>query len=189
MFHTPAEENAILFPRTVLFPNDGPLRSGAGMQSQAGMMFTHAVFDHDIMRYLPANAVTVIVCARLRRGCECDYSPGERYSRRNCLQLGICFPIAIQNQVFDLQILNRIATQDREKRGNGGVVREPKVLSQRFVEFETVPRAGHQSSFHTVFAASFPVTGPQTDSISQVEFGGILERYFLIVPVAVHFEG
>ncbi len=181
----PAKEEADGVALQPVGPDDRPLRPGAGVQAEPGVVVAVAVLDPHVVADLPADAVAVVVAGRHAAQGDPPAVLQEHAAGVVAVEVGVVLLVAVQGDVLDGDVGDVLAAQDREQGRSGGVALEPEVLPQGPVELEALAGAGDQGALDDGTAAGVRVARPQADAVAHLEAVGVGEGDFLVVPVGV----
>ena len=111
----PAEEEADVVAVQPIAADDRPLRAGAGMQTQPGVVVAVAVFHHDVVADLPTDAVAVVVAGRHLAHGDAIAILQEDAAGVVAVEVVVVIAIAVQREVLDDDVGDVLAAKDRKE--------------------------------------------------------------------------
>ncbi len=181
----PAEEQALTVAASDAIAEDWALGAAARVKAELGIIFRATIFKAHIVAHLKAEAIAIVV-ARLHVSEGQPAAVLRKYTAGIvAVKVFIIRPVAIKRDILNGHVLHVLTVQDREKRRRRRISGKPEVLAQAGIELESVPAARHQRALDHRVAPVIRIFCAQANAVAHLEPLGVLQRDFLVVPVAV----
>ncbi len=181
----PTKEHADRVPLDPVVPHQRPLRPAARMQTQVGVVVRMTVLDQHVVTNLPTDPVAVVVPSLDTIHHDPVAVLQENAAAVVPVQIGVLLQVPVQSDVPDRNVVDMVAGNQREQRGQCRFAREPEVLAQGPVQLEPVPRPRDQGPLQDVGDTVVRIPGPQHDAVANLEPLRVRHRHLLVVPVTV----
>jgi len=133
---TPAEENALAVAARDAVGEDRALGAAAGVETEIGIVFRAARFETDIVADLERITVAVVV-SRDDMAIGVAIAVLEKDAASVVAVYFIaCSPIAVEDQIFDRDVVDPFGREDRKERCGGGPVFEPRIFLHLAAQIE-----------------------------------------------------